>query len=176
MPRQRIRTIKPEFFSSLTIDKLSLAAQRTFIGLWTYADDWGRGLDDSRLIKAAIWPLRDSHTTKKIDADMADLEKLELISRYEYDGVGYFQILGWAEHQKVNRPATSRIPLPPPPEDSPRAQGAITEASVKPPTPRTDDSLGERKGTWEHGKEENPDSVSEENLKPKPWREALGAV
>lgn len=131
----RIRTIKPEFFTSLTIDKLSLTAQRTFVGLWTYADDHGRGLDDTRLIKAAIWPLRDTHTAAKVEKDMKALAALDLIRRYEIDGGRYFQILGWAEHQRVNRPSTSRIPQVPPPEDS-----------VKPHGADDDDSPGERNG------------------------------
>lgn len=148
----RIRTIKPEFFTSQTIDALSLAEQRTFIGLWTYADDFGKGVDDPRLIKAAIWPLRERHTAKKVDADMAALEAAGLIQRYEFSGRRYFQILGWAEHQRVNRPSSSRIPPPPPPEDSPRNHGGLIE-----------DSPRERKGKelGNEGKEEIHASVTE---------------
>lgn len=147
----RIRTIKPEFFTSLTIDKLSLTAQRTFVGLWTYADDHGRGLDDTRLIKAAIWPLRDAHTATKVEKDMKALAELGLIQRYEIDGGRFFQILGWAEHQRVNRPSTSRIPQAPPPE-----------GSVNPHGDDRDDSPGERNGTREgKGTDENHDDLTE---------------
>lgn len=149
----RIRTIKPEFFTSLTIDALSLEAQRTFIGLWTYADDHGRGKDDARLIKAAIWPLRDEHTSQHVENDLKQIADLELIHRYEVGSGRYFQILGWAEHQRVNRPSTSRIPLPPTvPDGSPRAHGNLNENSVKPPALDVEDSLQERKGTRELGK------------------------
>lgn len=147
----RIRTIKPEFFTSLTIDKLTLTAQRTFVGLWTYADDHGRGLDDTRLIKAAIWPLRDSHTAAKVEKDMKALADLDLIKRYEIDGGRYFQILGWAEHQRVNRPSTSRIPQVPSPEDSVKPHGADDE-----------DSPGEGNGKeLGKGTEENHVTVTE---------------
>jgi len=37
----RIRTIKPSFFTSLTIADLGLAERLTFIGLWTHVDDEG---------------------------------------------------------------------------------------------------------------------------------------
>lgn len=147
----RIRTIKPEFFTSQTIDQLSLPEQRTFIGLWTYADDHGRGVDDSRLIKAAIWPLRESHTAKKVESDMKALARLGLIRRYEFDGRRYFQILGWAEHQRVNRPTDSRIPLPPAPEGSPRNHGGLSEAS---PPERKGKELGK-------GKEEKASRLTE---------------
>jgi hypothetical protein len=161
----RIRTIKPEFFTSLTIDKLSLAAQRTFVGLWTYADDHGRGQDDARLIKAALWPLRDEHTPARVEEDMAAIADLGLILRYTYGEGRYFQILGWTEHQRVNRPSTSRYPDPPPPPGSPR------EASLNGHGGLTEDSPQERKGTREgKGKEENHASLTEssnQNLKPK---------
>lgn len=154
----RIRTIKPEFFTSLTIDKLSLTAQRTFIGLWTFADDFGKGLDDTRLIKAAIWPLRSRHSPARVEQDMGALADLNLILRYQVEGTRYFQILGWAEHQRVNRPSTSRIPPPPPPEDSPRAHGAWPE-----------DSPPERKGKelGNEGRETNHASLSEETQNPR---------
>ena len=55
----RIRSIKPEFFTSEVIASLPLSARLTFIGLWTYVDDNGVGLDNERLILAAVWPLED---------------------------------------------------------------------------------------------------------------------
>ena len=66
----RIRSIKPEFFTSLTIADLTVEQRLTFIGLWTHVDDEGRCVDDSRLIKAAIWPLDDR--TAAVGQDIAD--------------------------------------------------------------------------------------------------------
>jgi hypothetical protein len=167
----RIRTIKPEFFTSLTIDKLSLAAQRTFAGLLTYADDYGKGIDDARLIKAALWPLRDEHTPAKVEEDMAAIAALGLILRYTYGEGRYFQILGWNEHQRVNRPSPSKLPEPPPPEGSPRAHAQLTEGSLSSNGTLTESSPQERKGTRErNGREENHASLTEssnQNLKPK---------
>lgn len=137
----------------MTIDKLSLEAQRTFIGLWTYADDHGRGKDEPRLIKAAIWPLRDEHTSQHVDNDLKEIAGLNLIHRYRVDGIRYFQILGWGEHQRVNRPSDSRIPLPPTlPDGSPRSQGNLTDNSDTSHGTLAENSLPERKGTRELGK------------------------
>jgi hypothetical protein len=106
----RIRTIKPAFFKSLTIADLPIPCRLTFIGLWTYVDDAGRGMDDARLIKGEIWPLDDTYTVKKIEADLTLLTKARLIVRYEVDGKHYLVVTGWAEHQRINRPQPSRWP------------------------------------------------------------------
>ena len=113
----RIRTIKPEFFASSTIQKLTFAQRLTFLGLLTYVDDEGRGLDDTRLVKAAVWPLDDRHTQRRVSGDLEALEKQGLIQRYEaYDGRKtrrYLHIRGWTEHQRVSHPAPSKHPSPP---------------------------------------------------------------
>jgi hypothetical protein len=75
----RIRSIKPEFFTSLSNSDLSIPARLTFIGLWTHCDDEGRCINDARLIKAAIWPLE--RTVKAVEGDLNELEKGGKITR-----------------------------------------------------------------------------------------------
>jgi hypothetical protein len=106
----RIRSIKPEFFTSLSNADLTRDARLTFIGLWTHCDDDGRCIDDARLIKAAIWPLERS--VKAIEADLVDLEKGDKIIRYRGDGLPLLAITKWRSHQVINRPKTSRYPAP----------------------------------------------------------------
>src|SRR5699024_3247957 len=77
----RIRTIKPTFFTSLTIANLTLEQRLTFIGLWTHVDDEGRCIYDPRLIKAALWPL-DSRTAEDVDGDIRALTESSLITHY----------------------------------------------------------------------------------------------
>lgn len=117
----RIRTIKPEFFTSQTVGRLTFAARLTFIGLWTYVDDHGRGLDDVRLIRAALWPL-DDRSLADMEADLGQLAREGLIYRYEVDGRGYLTVMGWREHQKVSHPTDSKYP-PPPQEVTPDGGG-----------------------------------------------------
>ena len=50
----RIRSIKPEFFTSEVVAELPLSTRLTFIGLWTYVDDNGVGLDNELLVTAAL--------------------------------------------------------------------------------------------------------------------------
>lgn len=106
----RIRTIKPEFFTSLSNADLSRDARLTFIGLWTHCDDEGRCIDDARLIKAALWPLE--RTARAVEADLAELEKGGKVIRYQADGHPLIAITKWRSHQVINRPKSSRYPAP----------------------------------------------------------------
>jgi hypothetical protein len=105
----RIRTIKPEFFTSLTIADLPLTTRLTFIGIWTHVDDEGRCVDDARLIKAAVWPL-DDVTSGDVETDLKRLSESSLIARYKVGDRSYLEVTGWREHQKINRPTPSKHP------------------------------------------------------------------
>lgn len=107
----RIRTIKPDFFTSLTIADLTPEQRLTFIGLWTHADDEGRCVDDARLIKAALWPL-DDRTAADVESDLGALSDASLIARYSVAGRRYIVVTTWDEHQRINRPTPSKFPGP----------------------------------------------------------------
>lgn len=107
----RIRTIKPAFFRSKHVGNLpSVATRLTWIGLWTYVDDEGRGIDDPRLVKADLWPLDDSYTARKVEADLAAIADTGMICRYTAGHDPFFHVVNWREHQKINRPQPSQIP------------------------------------------------------------------
>lgn len=108
----RIRTIKPSFFKSFSMAEHPYSTRLTFIGLWTYVDDEGRGVDDARLVKGEIWPLDDAMTPKKVEAELVRLASAGQIIRYEVEGRRYLAIPGWHEHQRINRPSESNYPDP----------------------------------------------------------------
>lgn len=149
----RIRTIKPEFFTSLTVASLPLEARLTFIGLWTHADDEGRCVDDTRLIRAALWPL-DDRSFADVEKDLQQLADASLIVRYTVGGKRFLVVSGWREHQRINRPTRSKLPAPPAGDgEAATSQDALfSEDAVSPHDHLTDASLGERKGTGK-GKE-----------------------
>jgi len=108
----RIRSVKPEFCHSEAIVGLPRDVRLHFILLWTYADDFGRGKDEPRIIKGAIWPMDDDVTADMV-ADWQDqLHKAGRITRYEVDGRRFFVITNWMEHQKPNRRTDSKLPGP----------------------------------------------------------------
>lgn len=107
----RIRTIKPDFFTSDTVSELPLRARLTWIGLWTHCDDHGRCRNNVKLIKAAVWPL-DDVSLRDVAEDLDALAEAGVIYLYAVDDRTYLQVTGWTEHQKVDRPSKSAIPAP----------------------------------------------------------------
>jgi hypothetical protein len=106
----RIRTIKPDVCTSESLARLDPAACWTWACLWTQCDDQGRHRSDGRLLKAALYPLRDDMSIKRIAEQIDALEVEQKLCRYVgCDGKAYLHILGW-EHQKIDRPTVSRIP------------------------------------------------------------------
>ena len=112
----RIRSIKPEFWSSPDIATLSDADRLLFIGLWSYVDDRGRGRDDVALIVAALFPhdmvANPRDTVAKVRDGLARLSEANLILRYTVASRTYFLVTGWGKHQRVDKPKASRIPEP----------------------------------------------------------------
>lgn len=136
----RIRTIKPDAFTSDSLSTVPRETRWTFAGLWTYADDAGRARDDTRLIKAALYPLDDDVTLADIDADLDRLHRIGGICRYVVDERRFLHMPKW-HHQKINRPTPPKSPPCPvhedgmsghvvPHEDSLSIHGALTEPST----------------------------------------------
>lgn len=126
----RIRTIKPDFFTSDTVSELPLRARLTWIGMWTHCDDHGRCRDNVKLIKAAVWPL-DNVSLRDIEEDLDALIAKGLVFSYTAaeSGKNYLQVTGWDEHQKVDRPSKSAIPAPADtPGPGPRRPQAVDNA------------------------------------------------
>jgi hypothetical protein len=103
----RIRTIKPEFFTSEDIVLLSPMARLFYIALWCEADREGRLVWKPRTFKLRYFPGDDCD----MEAIAAEVIERELIVLYEVDGVCYAEIPTFAEHQYVNnRESHSNIP------------------------------------------------------------------
>ncbi len=94
----RIRSLKPDFFRSRSLARCSIGARLTFAGMWTEADDKGRGIADARLLKGALWSLDDAITHGMVTEWLRELSR-EHIVLYEVDGEQYFEIINWEKHQ-----------------------------------------------------------------------------
>ena len=148
----RIRTIKPDFFTSDTVSALPLRARLTWIGLWTHCDDYGRCRDNVKLIKAAVWP-QDDVSIKDIEADLNTLADRRVILRYVVDDKNYLVVTNWDEHQRVHHPSQSKIPAPPegtvPWSPPPETFGSDPEDDGSPPGNgrRPPENLPQEQGT-----------------------------
>ena len=144
----RIRTIKPEFFTSEDIVSLSPLARLLYIALWCEADREGRLSWKPRTLKMRYFPADDCD----IESLCGEILSLGMVRLY---GNGYAYIPSFHAHQHVNpREQASQLP-------SPRDDDALTtrEPRVKDASstsePRDSDVQGgrkERKGK-EHASE-----------------------
>ncbi len=108
----RIRTVKPDLFVNERVAACSVTAVVTYIGLFTQSDDHGRHRDNPAIIAGLLWPLRAEHTPVHVEEDLQQLADAGLICRYTgCDGKRYLHINGWYEHQKIDRPSQSRLPV-----------------------------------------------------------------
>lgn len=114
----RIRTIKPEFFTSEDIVSLSAFARLLYIALWCEADKEGRFVWKPITFKLRYFP----GDSLDINAICHELLDAELVVRYG-DGLAY--IPGFTRHQHVNpRESASELPAPPGTKDQgPRKVG-----------------------------------------------------
>jgi len=102
----RIRTIKPDFFTSEDIISLTQAARLLYIGLWCEADREGRMVWKPRTFKFRYLPADDAN----IDSLCDELIRQGLVVLYG-DGLAY--IPSFTNHQHVNpREAKSELPVP----------------------------------------------------------------
>jgi hypothetical protein len=105
----RIRTIKPEFWTSEQIVECSMSARLLFIGLWNFCDDNGVHPYTIKTIKMEVFP-GDEIKLSTIENWMNELEKNGLIKTYHIDDKRYLLVTGW-QHQKIDRP-NPKHPLP----------------------------------------------------------------
>jgi hypothetical protein len=109
----RIRSIKPELRTSLTVADWPREVRYLWVLLWGYLDDHGRGVDDPRLIKADCLPLDEDVTRDTIDRWIDLIAATGPLCRYQYAGRRYIHAPNWSEHQRPSHPAASRIPVCP---------------------------------------------------------------
>ncbi|UBV14846.1 hypothetical protein [Mycolicibacterium fortuitum] len=138
----RIRSIKPEFWRSQDISAFEdWGIRLLFIGLWSYVDDNGVGLDRVALIAADLFAddlERDpSETFAKVSRGLQQLAEAKRIERYTFEDKSYLFVNGWADHQRIDHPNAPRYPLPDgtiahPTSEKPTRSRASTKSSRKP--------------------------------------------
>ncbi len=112
----RIRSIKPEFWRSDDIAALDLSTRLLFIGLWSYVDDNGVGVDRLSSITADLFApdlARDPRDTfATVSRGLQKLSEASLITRYTVSGRDFLHISTWAKHQRIDKPAKERYSPP----------------------------------------------------------------
>lgn len=98
----RIRTIKPEFWTSSQIVECSPSARLAFVGMWNFCDDGGVHVADCRRLKMEVFP-GDDITVADVQRLIDELMSAGLLDEYEVGGQKYWEVTGW-RHQKIERP------------------------------------------------------------------------
>lgn len=129
----RIRSIKPEFWTSEQVMECSPLARLLFVGLWNFCDDNGVHPASCKTLKAEIFPA-DDITSQAVGALVAELIAQGLLAEFEHEGKRYWFVTGW-HHQKIDRPSPAKYPLPPKQkrkivDDSPNARRGLDEDST----------------------------------------------
>lgn len=102
----RIRTIKPEWLEDERMAEASSDARVLSIALILLADDAGRGRLN-RATAARCFP-SDPATFDRAFAELSGW----FVERYEVRGQGYYAIVNWSKHQRIDKPSKPRTPEP----------------------------------------------------------------
>lgn len=104
----RIRTVKPEFFTHEELSELSAETHLFAAALLCYADDYGYFNANPKLIKAAIFPIREtSGTIPEMLRKLSGIGYVRLGITSEGKAVG--QVITFADHQRVSHATPSRF-------------------------------------------------------------------
>ncbi|MGE5328092.1 MAG: hypothetical protein ACM3KR_01095 [Deltaproteobacteria bacterium] len=107
----RRRMIDPNFWTSEDIAKLNMTQRLLMIGMFSNADDYGKGRANPVYLRSVIFPY-DDISIKQIESDLAVIYKHINIAFYEIDGSQYYIFTKWNEWQRVDKPQPSKIPDP----------------------------------------------------------------
>jgi len=108
----RRRMIAPEIWESEDFASLSLLARLLFIGLFSNADDEGRGRAKAAFLKSRIFPYDENIRISDITKACGEIARHTSIVFYEHDENEYYSFKNWCVWQSISRPTPSRIPPP----------------------------------------------------------------
>lgn len=133
----RIRTLKPEFWDHAQLNRASLLARLTFVGLISLADDQGRGRADSSWLWGQLHSGQPPNVVRLWSKCLVELAQLQdddgpLVIFYEVAGARYYWLPGFSRQQYIEKAGKSKLPEPPNsgnipllvPDHSPLEQGS----------------------------------------------------
>lgn len=152
--------IDPNIWMSEDVGKLTLFERLLLIGMFSNADDEGKGRANPPLLRSVIFPY-DDIPISDIETALEKIKKYINIQIYEVDGSRYYRFINWKKWQKVEKPQRSIIPEPFPdqsPNHSPNVPRPIGDEEK-----REKENIREEKLKEEKGREEKDNSLSHGN-------------
>lgn len=146
----RKRMIDPNIWQSEDFSKLSTLGKIVFIGLFSLADDEGRGRCNPVYLKSTLFPYEENIRSTDIDKTLSEISSNMSVIFYSCDGSNYYSLYNWYTWQKIDRPSESKIPD----YDSNTMQRLFVENSSK-----------ARRGVSPNKKEDNRKEIKEKRKK-----------
>lgn len=140
----RIRTIKPEFWTSTQVVECSPSARLLFIGAWNFCDDAGVHPADCRRLKMEVFP-GDSITVDAVQVLVSELLAVGLLNEYEVNRQKFWEVTGW-RHQKIDKPTYKHPKNPKLVDLSMGRSGSLPDESGAPRQVIVDSSPPDRNG------------------------------
>lgn len=104
----RIRSVKPEFWTSEQVMECSRDARLLFIGLWNFCDDGGNHPASAITLKAEVLP-GDDIPASLVMQWIDELIEKQLLAEYEANGKEFWHVTGWY-HQRIDQPTLRHPP------------------------------------------------------------------
>ena len=108
----RKRMIDPNIWQSEDFASLSVLARLVFIGMFSNADDYGKGRAKAVYLKSIIFPYDETIKVSDIAKALSEIEAKMAVTFYSSDGNQYYRLDNWNKWQKVEKPSVSTIPDP----------------------------------------------------------------
>lgn len=102
--------IDPNIWQSEDFSKLSTLGKLVFIGLFSLADDEGRGRSNPVYLKSTLFPYEEGIRSTDIDKTLSEISSNMSVIFYSCDGSSYYSLYNWDTWQKIDRPTESKIP------------------------------------------------------------------
>ena len=106
----RKRMVDPNIWQSEDFGKLSNLAKIVFIGLFSLADDEGRGRANPMYLKSNLFPYNEGMRSADIEKALLEISSNMSVIFYSCDGSNYYSLLSWNAFQKIEKPTNSKLP------------------------------------------------------------------
>ena len=106
----RKRMIDPSIWINEDFGSLSILAKLVFIGLFSIADDEGRGKASPAYIKAVLFPYNDDLRIADVEKTLSEISSKMSVIFYSCDENMYYTLTSWNMWQKIDKPSQSKLP------------------------------------------------------------------
>lgn len=111
MPRRRM--IDPDIWQNENFSELSILARLVFIGMFSNADDEGKGRAKPAYIKSTVFIYDENIRVSDIKKTLQEIGSKMSVTFYTSNGNEYYRLDNWSKWQRVDKPQPSKIPDPP---------------------------------------------------------------